>query len=234
MKITITRRQSRRTSFVAGAALLTLGMLASFFMPLVPASAQISEEPSFEELESEGPIPEGQSGGSFRVSGNKILAPNGSEFVIKGASINGPNWLWGEDMTRPEHLDRISNCWNFNLVRLNSNVLPGRGRRFFKDNNDIDKLVRAFTSRGIVTMFTAHDRIGSYYEGEDLERLKNFYRDLAAKYKDNPYVWFNIMNEPDEALRPKSDKWVSMHREVIEVIRDEVGANNMIMIDGAA
>jgi hypothetical protein len=27
-------------------------------------------------------------------------------------------------------------------------------------------------------------------------------------------------------------KWLTMHQEIIEVIRDEVGANNIIVIDG--
>ncbi|HEY9847000.1 MAG TPA: cellulase family glycosylhydrolase, partial [Candidatus Caenarcaniphilales bacterium] len=183
MKITKTRRQSRRTSLIAGAALLTLATLVSFAAkPPVPAQAQSSERPN----------PERQSDGSFRVSGTKILAPNGREFVIKGVSINGPNWYWGEDMTQPRHLDKIVDCWKFNFVRVSTNILPTRG--VSNDNNDVDKLVQAYTSRGIVTMFTPHDRTGDYFEGGDLTKLKNYWRKMASEYKDNPYVWFNIMN----------------------------------------
>ena len=170
---------------------------------------------------------------NFKVSGTRILDPHGKEFIIKGVNINGPNWVWPDDMTQPVHLNNIANCWKFNLVRVNSQLLPTG--TYWQHNNDIDKLVQAFTSRKIVVLFDAHDRTGSYYRTQDgsLQALKGWYRNLATKYKNNPYVWFDVMNEPGD-LPPVEPDWLTVHREVIKVIRDQVKSNNIIMVEGTA
>lgn len=172
---------------------------------------------------------------NFKVSGTKIYTPNGKEFIIKGVNINGPNWVWPDDMTQDVHLKNIVDCWKFNLVRVNSLLyVTNKPYPQFQDNNDTDKLVNAFTRRGVVVMFEAHDKTGSYYTSDDgsLQDLKNCYRELAKKYKNNPYVWFDVMNEPGDASPPDKAKWLTVHREVIKTIRDEVGANNIIMVEG--
>ncbi|HEY9845677.1 MAG TPA: cellulase family glycosylhydrolase, partial [Candidatus Caenarcaniphilales bacterium] len=192
-------------------------------------------------LPAQAEVTKAQADGGFSVSGTKIYNPQGREFVIKGVNIHGPNAPWPDDLTQPVHLDNIANCWKFNLVRVNSRILPTGQGTVYTDNNDTDKLVNAFTKRGIVVMFDAHDRTGGYYEAADgsLQKLKSWYRELAQKHKDNPYVWFNVMNEPGVARKPDQilpdkKKWLTVHREVIQVIREQVGAKNIIVVDGAA
>ncbi|MDX2100528.1 MAG: cellulase family glycosylhydrolase [Leptolyngbyaceae cyanobacterium bins.59] len=180
------------------------------------------------------PIAQAQTTSGFTVRNGRIYAPDGSEFIAKGTNANGPNWMWHGSTA--DDADLITNCWKFNLVRANSILFPDWYHR--QDNNDLDRLVNTFTSRKVVVMFEAHDRTGSYFEGTDLEALKNWYRGLATRYKNNPYVWFNVSNEPDgdwengygAVLNPT--RWLKMHQEVIKVIRDEVGANNIIVADG--
>ncbi|MDM9383863.1 cellulase family glycosylhydrolase [Chlorogloeopsis sp. ULAP01] len=172
--------------------------------------------------------------GRFKVVGNKILDPSNNEFVAKGVNINGPNAVWPHDMSRD--VDKIGNsCWNFNLVRVNS-WLFSAGVRQYTSNNDIDKIVRTFTSRKIVVMFEAHDRTGGFYEGSDLTKLVDWYRTLAKKYRNNPYVWFDVMNEPgthkyDATAR---NKWLAVHQAVIKAIRDDAQADNLIIVEGTA
>ncbi len=168
----------------------------------------------------------------FKVDGATILDPNGQPFVAKGVNVNGMNWTWGR-ATVPD-VDMIVQCWGFNLVRVNSFLYTGQIRYpQYSTNNDLDAIVQAFTSRGIVVVLEAHDRIGGYYLGGDLDTLLNWYTDLAKRYRDNPYVWFDVMNEPGGRNGIDVERWVYMHGEVIAAIRGTAQANNVIIVEGA-
>jgi hypothetical protein len=172
------------------------------------------------------------SAAGFTVDGATILDPNGQPFVAKGVNVSGMNWTWARP-TVPD-IDLIANCWKFNLVRVNSFLFLGQIRYPQHDtNNNLDAIVRAFTSRGIVVVLEAHDRIGGYYLGADLDTLVRWYTDLATRYRDNPYVWFDVMNEPGNRSGIDAESWVYMHGEVIEAIRGTAQANNVIIVEGA-
>jgi hypothetical protein len=168
----------------------------------------------------------------FTVDGTTILDPDGQPFVPKGVNVGGMNWTW--DRPTVPDIDLITDCWNFNLVRVNSFLFTGQIQYPQHDtNNDLDAIIRAFTDRGIVVVLEAHDRIGGYYLGGDLDTLVNWYTDLAIRYRDNPYVWFDVMNEPGSRNGIDSESWVYMHGEVIEAIRGTAQANNVIIVEGA-
>lgn len=169
--------------------------------------------------------------GEFTTQAHTIYAPDGSEFVAKGTNVSGFNWVWPRRTVDDLHL--IVDCWAFNLVRVNSFLFMGETRyQQYTTNNDLDEIVRKFTERGVVVVFEGHDRIGSYYQGNDLRTLIAWYTDLARKYRDNPYVWFDVMNEPGGRRSIDVDQWVNMHGQVIQAIRD-TGANNIIIVEGA-
>ena len=174
-------------------------------------------------------IPSGQG---FSVRGTKIYGPDGKEFVAKGVNVNGYNWVWTRSTVNDVHL--IVDCWAFNLVRVNSFLFMGESKYpQYTNNNDLDAIVKTYTERGIVVVFEGHDRIGSYYEGDDLTTLVAWFTDLARKYKDNPYVWFDVANEPGGRKSLDSNNWINMHGQVIKGIRDDAGANNIIIVEGA-
>ncbi len=171
---------------------------------------------------------------TFTVADGQIFQ-NGLPFVLRGVNIGGFQDDWrGLDVTDPKHVDSITNCWGFNSVRARNYILTNPGDAVNGAPDYLDRVIKAYTNRGRVVVLEAHDRTGSYYEGSDLVALKNFHVDYAKKYKDNPYVWFNVMNEPDNNLGTgPSSRWVSMHREVIAEIR-AVAPNNIIMVDGTS
>ena len=151
--------------------------------------------------------------------GSKIYDPNGVEFITKG--VNKFTFTKGSD----QQVDQIKNDWQFNTVRLNY-FLEGQSGQQLHSN------IKAFSENKVVTIVELHDRTGKYWEGKDLGRLKSWFRDFAERYKDNPYVWFNIANEPGGSKSVQQiDKWLTQHQEVIKVIRDEVGASNPIVVD---
>ena len=161
---------------------------------------------------------------NFQIIGNKIYDPNGQEFIIKGANM----FAW-EGIS---NVDSYLNDWGFNTIRVPNYLLGG----YEQPHPELDdymtnhRIVDAYTSQGTVVIFDAHDRIGSYYEEEDWEILKDYWRDMAQEFKDNPNVWFNLHNEPGNATA-NPEKWVAYHRELIDIIRGE-GANNLIIVDG--
>ena len=181
-------------------------------------------------------VPESQSSSTetagFTVRDAKIYAPDGSQFIAKGTNVNGFNWVWPRRTV--DDINLIDDCWGFNLVRVNSFLFMGQTQYpQYTTNNDLDAIVRTFTERGIVVVFEAHDRIGTYYQGDDLKTLIAWFTDLARRYRDNPYVWFDIMNEPGGRKSIDSEQWVNMHGQVIQAIRDDAQANNIIIVEGA-
>jgi Ca2+-binding RTX toxin-like protein len=162
----------------------------------------------------------------FQVKGTQIYNPQGQEFIIKGSNI----FTW-EGIS---NVDNYLNTWGFNTIRVPNYLLGSYNQPHPAANNygTNHKIVDAYTSQGAVVIFDAHDRIGGYYENNQWEILKDYWRDMAREFKDNPYVWFNLHNEPGNAT-PKPEKWVSYHRELIDIIRSE-GANNLIVVDGEA
>jgi hypothetical protein len=180
--------------------------------------------------------------GRFKVVGPTIYSPDGTEFIAKGVNIQGYNCWRGREIT--QDADLIASTWKFNLIRVN--CLPVAPWRSWDSNNDLDKIVRVFTSRKVVVMFEAHESTGTYFEGAELRRVAAWFRGLAVKHRDNPYVWFNVGNEPGNMAKPTDPtrladwdlwtpdgpKWLRMHRTVIRAIRDGARADNVIVCDG--
>jgi mannan endo-1,4-beta-mannosidase len=160
----------------------------------------------------------------FQIIGNKIYDPNGKEFISKGANM----FAW-EGIA---NVNNYLNTWGFNTIRVPNYLLGSYGQLHPSVNGygTNHQIVDAFTSSGAVVIFDAHDRIGSYYEGQDWETLKNYWRDMAQQFKDNSYVWFDLHNEPGNGTA-NLQKWVNYHRELIDIIRAE-GANNLIVVEG--
>lgn len=168
----------------------------------------------------------------FTVNGSTIIAPNGQPFISKGVNVSGLNWVWQRRTT--DDVGLIVDCWRFNLVRVNNFLFRGEQPWAQNEvNNDLDAIVQTFTSRGVVVVFEAHDRIGTYYSGDQLNTLVSWFTDLASRYKNNPYVWFDVSNEPGGRGWVDRDNWLNMHRQVIRGIRDVAGANNIILVEGA-
>jgi mannan endo-1,4-beta-mannosidase len=110
-------------------------------------------------------------------------------------------------------------------------LFTGRtGTTQYPDNNDLDEIVNTFTKYQGVVLFAAHDWTGTYPFGADLVALLDWLRMLAVRYKNNPYVWFDAFNEPGPA---DHDRWVGVHQQIVLAIREDAGAMNPIVVEGA-
>lgn len=186
------------------------------------------------------------SGRPFSTMGRHILDPKGETFVPNGINI----FPWHRS---PATLSAITDCWQFNLVRLHAWIFDDSSTQW-KDHlvyvesplifdaahtslttYDVKPLIDALTSKEIVVVFDVHEHIGSFFEGQELEDYLVFIRDFAMRYAQNPYVWLDIHNEPGAYEGQQSDfsKW----RNEVETIVSEVRAiapNMMILVPGMA
>ncbi len=176
-------------------------------------------------------------GAGFQIVGSKIIGPDGNQFIPKGVNVSGMKWGWPGNPAN--QVTKIVDDWGFNMIRVNCRLYDyyWNGQNVsanspFQTILDMQPIVDAFTSRNVVVMFEFHDQTGSYYKDDKLYDLMDAWRDVIDLYGDNPYVWYNIMNEPGTEDSPEQiDQWVSMHQQVIEVIRDEQDNKNVIVVD---
>jgi uncharacterized repeat protein (TIGR02543 family) len=180
---------------------------------------------------------------SFKVEGTKIIGLDGSEFLVKGVNVRGPDW--GFARSTLQDLDLIVDVWQFNTIRLYMTM--GMAWTWSQSySEELDEIIDGFTSRGIVVMLELHDWTGlwpgdtGYWTNERqywndyvpaLSEMIDWWVDKAERFSDNPYVWFNIMNEPGiDNTEESATKWLNIHDAVIKAIRD-TGAENIIVLD---
>jgi len=157
-----------------------------------------------------------------------------------GANVNGPNFVWSDS---PElgH-SGTAEAWGWNIVRVNT-CLPPKGCQYGYDpdryvgydwhvNDDLDSIIKEYTERHIVVLIDFHQYGGApgVLTSSQQAVMQGFWSERANRYKKNPYVWFNIANEPtgDNDLT----KWLNFVVPSIRQIRNQ-GAKNIIVLDGA-
>lgn len=166
--------------------------------------------------------------GKFETYNGKIYDPNGREFVAKGVNLNGPGFGWpGNPVSYVDEIEK----WGFNAIRLNvKEIEPSQYK--YAENGTIDSIVQAYTQAGIVVMIEPHEETGGWFEGQELDELVNWHSNLAERYKDNPYVWLNVSNEPGGLNSPANkDKYLNQNTQVIQAIRGK-GFENPIIVNG--
>jgi hypothetical protein len=197
---------------------------------------------------------------TFTIDGTVIKDPCGQIFVPIGANVNGGNFFeWGcpeygyQGWTKYQQSslftaagkDKILNYWKFNFLRGgiylkdaawdNVTYADGWLKSPLTIEANMDKLVNTYTPEKVVVMFEVHDFTGEDFNNasaNDFANLTNFWKKIAARYKNNTYVWFNLMNEPGAYKNGSIGvEYKVRHRELIQVIRNE-GANNIIVVDG--
>ena len=182
----------------------------------------------------------------FTTENNIVYGPDGSPFDLRGVSI----FPWN---ISNRDLDGINECWGFNAVRLHSWILANKNSKW-KDHvvyvdeplvfepdqtefrtYDIAPIIDEYTSRGIVVVVDIHELIGKYFAGSDLFQYLAFIEDLALRYRNNPYVWIDLHNEPGswEGRLEDYDDWRNQMLLTLDTVRS-VAPDMMLLIAGTA
>lgn len=173
-------------------------------------------------------------GQGFKVCGSKIYDPTGKEFIVKGTNAGGPGWVWPENTVG--YFDHIVK-WKFNTIRLvtvgaptldsyTSFQCPKTNWPQYKYTTfgTMREIIKKYTDAKIVVLIDWQE-VGGIYT--DLNCAKNWWTMLANEYKSNPYVWFDMYNEPNTSKA----SWASNFQTIINAIRG-TGNNNIIVASG--
>jgi Cellulase (glycosyl hydrolase family 5) len=173
----------------------------------------------------------------FTVSNGQILDPNGAPFIPVGMHLSGRH------AASPQASVGIANtmkAWGFNTARVVTCLDPqcfGSSGVGYQENSDTDAIVRDLTARKAVAMIESyHIPPGTFPTEAQKVELGNWWESVATKYKDNPFVWFNVINEPGEnanyGVGVVDPQWLSWNSYLAGRIR-ATGATNPIVIDGS-
>jgi len=172
---------------------------------------------------------------NFSISSSgQILDPAGAIFVPNGVNANGNDFVW-QGPTGGQ--SGQAQAWRFNALRLNCG-LPGAGGvdngggYDFHNNDNLSAIISEYTAKKIVIMLDMQQQNpGTYATGQRLTDIQNWWVDKANTYKNNPYVWFNLFNEPGSGGASALQQWHDVHAQVAAAIR-ATGAKNVIVMDG--
>jgi mannan endo-1,4-beta-mannosidase len=177
--------------------------------------------------------------GKFYVVGKDIVGPDGNIFYPIGANaaIRFTSYPYVFDFNGGIN-DRLENvkAWNWNIIRANLICNEVTGNPSFDELvNGITATIDKFTAAKVVVILSCHDLI----EGNQNPTLGNpkdlavrrFWDTMTDRYKNNPYVWFNIYNEPyDSGDAAALAQWKRLHEFYVERVRSR-GAENIIIAD---
>ena len=140
----------------------------------------------------------------IKVSGNKLVTASGTTVWLQGVNVPSLEWsAKGENVL--ESIKVAIDEWKANVIRLplNYGFWFGRGKVSDISNsqpvNDqaaaayrqlVDNAVKMAAARGAYIILDLHR-----YVAPDAFAVE-FWKDVAARYKDNPAVLFDMFNEP--------------------------------------
>ncbi len=188
------------------------------------------------------PIPPSISSGWLSVSGNKILNSLGQTVQLKGVNIADPEQLDIKPWERPNVTARsiaslATDNYKAKVVRLP--ILPGNAaypnEGFFSATNGWDKyfnahilpVVNDLTSKGIYVIIDLH-YVSDY--SNLYTQVESFWKYMAPKFAANPYVMYEIFNEP---ILP--DDWGTFKSTIAQPITTLIRSyapNNLILVGG--
>jgi len=169
----------------------------------------------------------------FRVDGTEIRGPDDKPFVPVGMNLLGPDGFFNEIARTSGLAQVVRSSWDLNTVRLNACLPGGCGYTDVTNtrNDDLAALVREFTHRGIVVVLAMHQVApGNLPTPKQLDAIDSWWREQARAFKGNPWVWFNLLNEPGHG-KPAPPAWLPIHERLIRAVRSE-GAHNIVVVDG--
>lgn len=175
----------------------------------------------------------------FSVHDTQIFDPAGRPFVPVGLMVSGRH---GASPQATLGVANSMKAWGFNTARIVTCLDPQcagqpAGATGYIQNSDTDAIIHDLTARKAVAMLESYQiPAGSWPTPAQRVELGNWWESMAIKYKDNPYVWFNVINEPGEnpgyGQGSADPIWLDWTSYLAGRIR-ATGAQNPIVVDGS-
>ena len=159
-----------------------------------------------------------QSDKGFTTNGGRIISPDGTPYLPIGANISGMDFTWNDAVLG--HASVARETWNWTAIRLSCGFrdwgsVNSRQGYTFLSNNNLDRIVDEYTGAGITTIIAQHHpgpktsdsaagsaispRAGTAPDGtgrSSEDGIVDWWLAVASRFKNNPRVWFNLINEP--------------------------------------
>jgi len=134
----------------------------------------------------------------LKVSGNKLVTADGATVWLQGLNVVPLSWSPNGENSILWSIHVAIDDWNANVIRLPvmDSFWFGRGRAPFPDNDKeayrtiVDNAVKLAAAKGAYIVLDLHR-----FLTPDASCVA-FWKDAAARYKNNPAVLFDIFNEP--------------------------------------
>jgi endoglucanase len=161
--------------------------------------------------------------GFLRVVGGQIVNQNGVPPQLRGISFSWSIWQ-GRKYYTPAVVDWLASDFKASLIRLAMAVQPANGYLEQPDSQKqlITNLVDEAVKDGIYVLIDWHD----HHSNQHLQQSKQFFSEMAQKYKGVPNVLYEIWNEPE---RVSWDTVKNYAMQVITKIR-KYDPDNLIIV----
>jgi len=172
---------------------------------------------------------------AYTTQGNKLLDPNGTQVILRGVDRCSMEWVSvGEQLSLSDYT--LMKGWGSNVVRLAlcQDYLLVSSSSYDPNYDDLIKQqVDWVTSLGMGIILDLHWNNGGQQKMADLNSI-TFWSTIASKYKNNPWVIFELYNEPHDVswdvwLKGDSE-WTGM-AQLYTAVRN-AGAQNLVIING--
>jgi hypothetical protein len=158
--------------------------------------------------------------GQFHVSGGKIYDPSGKLFIARGINIGTDEMSTVSTNSAAQPLTTMFPGINF--VRLPTG---------FNSPSSYQTFINQMTANKIVVEIEYHPwPLITTNTGSALTTETNWYASVAAMYKNNPYVWFGTMNEPQNGYGADEANLTAGQLATYNAIRG-AGNNSIILLE---
>jgi len=144
--------------------------------------------------------------GPLHTSGNHVLDANGRVVTFRGLAISGLERTAANAVPLSTVEVATAKSWGANFVRLplaENKALVGDCQYDATYLSTVDSMVNAITSRGMVALVDLHTNATTPCGDTVQQNLPDtgaitFWKTVAARYKSNPLVAFDLYNEPHD------------------------------------
>jgi endoglucanase len=136
----------------------------------------------------------------LKVSGNQLVTPDGKTVWLQGVNVIPLAWSPNGEGSVPYSIYIATHDWHANVIRLPvmNSLWFGKGRGDVTSNDAeayraiADQAIKVAAANGAYVVLDLHRFLTPDQSCID------FWKDAAARYKNNPAVLFDLFNEPHD------------------------------------
>lgn len=161
--------------------------------------------------------------GKFHIKEAVICDPEGKPFLPRGINDFAGQTFGGfeaPNLVAPNVVSAYVDGWKFNTLRI---VMcptgPCRAHPTTVQGTDIDQVISTYTARKVVIILDYHQTpLAGPVTAGDVAEAVPWFKEMAIKYKDNPYVWLETFNEPIDG-NDGIQTWLGFTTPIVDAVR---------------